>query len=170
MSVYWAFGALAACLVVAVVWSLVRSDERTERPDEAERLEGALEALRALEFERETGKVSDEEYGRLRARLEIDALRARDAAATAGGRAGTGERAGTRKTDRACPACGRALRGSERFCPSCGEKVAPSAALEEPGGRARGEPDAAARGEPDAAARGEPDAAARGEPDASAPG
>lgn len=134
MTAYWLFAALVACLVIAVVWSTLRSGS-VDETDDAVRLDGALEALRSLEFERETGKLSDGEYRRLRVRLEAEALRARDAAGS--DRPGAGGSGAGSSPPRPCAACGRPLEGRERFCPSCGREVS---------SRAAGRPDSPASG------------------------
>src|SRR5437773_1723029 len=92
--------ALGALLAVAAVWFVARpfllgpaTGERLEEPD-SERLaleeqrDRALAALKELEFDHRTGKVSDEDYRRLVGELRraaADALRALDV--------------GTRRTD-----------------------------------------------------------------------
>ena len=87
---------LGALLAVAAVWFVARpflhglaAEERLDDPGEAERGRLALEeerdrtlaALKELEFDHRTGKVSDEDYrglvGELR-RAAADALRALD--------------------------------------------------------------------------------------------
>jgi hypothetical protein len=85
--------AIGALLAVAAVWFVARpfltgspGEERVRDPDpirlalEEER-DGALAALKELEFDHRTGKVSDEDYrrqvGELR-RAAADALRALD--------------------------------------------------------------------------------------------
>ena len=88
--------ALGALLAVAAVWFVARpfyrrpaDDDRLDEPGAAERGRLALEeerdralaALKELEFDHRTGKVSDEDYrslvGELR-RAAADALRALD--------------------------------------------------------------------------------------------
>jgi hypothetical protein len=87
---------LGALLAVAAVWFVARpflrssaGEERLDDPGEAERGRLALEeerdralaALKELEFDHRTGKVSDEDYRRLVGELRraaADALRALD--------------------------------------------------------------------------------------------
>ncbi len=150
MSGFVLFGALLLLLATAVVWAAVRSSGGGAPADgAAARRDAALEALRELEFERETGKLPEEEYRRLRERLEVEAVRARDAALRAGARpespraretaappsatpasakpaSGGGAPAGEARAGGAragCPSCLRPLRGGEKFCPSCGSSL-----------------------------------------------
>ncbi len=139
MSGFALFGALLLLLATAVVWAALRSSGRSVPTDRAAaRRDAAIEALRELEFERETGKLPEEEYRRLRGRLEREAVRARDAALEAGPRPGSAAAAepaappsdGPSAADPAsgeaaatCPSCQRPLEGGERFCPSCGTSL-----------------------------------------------
>ncbi len=149
MSGFALFGALLLLLATAVVWAALRSSGRSVPTDRgAARRDAAIEALRELEFERETGKLPEEEYRRLRGRLEREAVRARDAALEAGPRPGStaaGEpdappsdasRSDAPPSDvpaaaepasggaeAACPSCQRPLEGGEKFCPSCGTSL-----------------------------------------------
>ncbi|HZQ66748.1 MAG TPA: hypothetical protein VFA66_16145 [Gaiellaceae bacterium] len=88
---------LGALLAVLAVWFVARpflagegGDDRYAEPDPArlaleERRDRALAALKELEFDHRTGKVSDDDYrlqvGELR-RAAADALRALDAGTT----------------------------------------------------------------------------------------
>jgi hypothetical protein len=120
---YLLFGGILILLAIAVVAAAVRSgksDQVIADPVRA-RKDVAIEALRALEFEFQTGKLAEEEYGRLRRELEVEAVRARDDA-RAGAPAdrtddGGGESAAGPPT---CANCGNDLAGGESFCPSCG--------------------------------------------------
>ena len=112
------------------------------------RRDRALAALREIEFDRATGKLSDEDFQRMHAAYEVealDALRAVDVAAeqrsvpaaqvalASGGlsdedaieRLIAEARASARdKKRRFCAECGTALEGSGRFCVECGTAVA----------------------------------------------
>jgi hypothetical protein len=90
---------LGALLAVAAVWFVARpflagsgTRERLDQPDQsrlalAEERDRALAALKELEFDHRTGKVSDEDYrpqvAELR-RAAADALRAFDSGTTRG--------------------------------------------------------------------------------------
>ncbi len=102
------FGSILFVLLGTIIWAAIRAGEDTGVAlDPDERVAAAIEALRDLEFEFRTGKVSDADYSRLRPRLEREALRARDAVD------------GSPATD-GCAVCGVTLDGTESFCPSCG--------------------------------------------------
>lgn len=131
MTGFWMFGGILIVLLATIVWAAFRAAEDTGAAlDPAERRDAAIEALRDLELEFRTGKVTEEEYRAVRARLERAALEARDAAtvgharADAGGAGGGGAdsaAAMTRaETSRVCTACSADLEGAEAFCPACG--------------------------------------------------
>jgi hypothetical protein len=85
------------------------------------RKELALAALKEIEFDRETGKLSDSDYQAMLARYTqeaVEALRAADAVAQLIAEA---RRAG--KGKRFCTNCGAELEGSGRFCVECGARV-----------------------------------------------
>ncbi len=137
------FAGILALLATAIIWGAVRAGRDAEGAlAPGERRDAAIEALRQLEFEHDTDKISEEEYLAVRERLRAEALAARDealvelpgtpAAGVAGGPVEGGdaqvvagsEDGGTRDaavTD--CPGCGAELRAGERFCPSCGRTV-----------------------------------------------
>jgi hypothetical protein len=130
---YVLFGGVLLLLTVAVFMAAVRSEGRGAAVADSvqARKDTAIEALRVLEFEHQTGKVSEEEYGPLRRRLELEAVQARDAAASEQGADGAGgESAGAASPAAdpdagaaSCGICGRLLAGSEAFCPACGAKL-----------------------------------------------
>ena len=104
------FGSILVVLLVTIIWAAIRAGEDTGASlGAAERRDAAIEALRELELEYRTGKLREEEYRELRARLEQTAIEARDAATTGFSR---------------CPGCEHALTGDEAFCPGCGAVVA----------------------------------------------
>jgi len=107
----YVFGAIMAALVLAVVFApLVEDRLRRAASGEttpARRKEEAVEALRELEFEYQTGKLSDEDYAQLRARYAREALAARDAQQEAA-------------AEGVCSVCGAGLRTGARFCSRCG--------------------------------------------------
>lgn len=134
--------ALAAVLVVLepvlrpTAWPPDRLPAIDDDPTLARR-DTALAALKEIEFDRATGKLSDEDYERLRATYTmeaLEALRAADAAfpdrLTAGPPARpadtvealiTSARASWKSNGRKfCIECGSGLEGSGRFCVECG--------------------------------------------------
>lgn len=86
----------------------------------------ALASLRDVEYDRVSGKLDDEDYRRLKAKLEREALAALAAAEAAGGASG----AETQRT--AIPAvssfpiehsCGFVNPPASRFCAGCGRPL-----------------------------------------------
>ena len=80
----------------------------------------ALAALKELEFDHRTGKVSDEDYRAALPGLRTgpaEALRALDTP-----RDIDPEREGERRMSD-CPTCGAGLPADARFCPACGREV-----------------------------------------------
>src|SRR3990170_1397825 len=115
---------IVAATGVLILWPLLR---RTD----AASAEMALAAIRELEFDYATGKISPEDYAVLRARYEAKALEAitQTAATPAAQVDGGGGRhlevlleeeiAAARSKNR-CVSCGESLPREARFCPSCG--------------------------------------------------
>lgn len=68
----------------------------------------AVEALRELEFDRQTGKISDADYTALKARYTEEAVVAMRARASGAG---------------ACPDCGSRPESDARFCSKCGASL-----------------------------------------------
>lgn len=100
---------------------------------EEEQLDGAVAALREIEFDRETGKLSDSDYAELKTRYTREALaelRASDAreASEAGGVAVTAM-AAVSPADAADPveAAIRRARQNQRSCGVCGPRPEPDA-------------------------------------------
>lgn len=113
MYAVYIFGTIMAVLVAAVIFApLIEGRWREGRGgvSAADRKEEAIAALRELEFEFQTGKVSDEDYATLRARYARQALTARDEL----GEASDGMR---------CPGCGSSVREGAKFCSACGGAV-----------------------------------------------
>lgn len=112
---YVLFGVVLLLLTVAVLMAAVRSGDRGAAGDSVRaRRDSAIEALRVLEFEYQTGKVSEDEYRPLRRRLELEAVQARDAMRS------DPDAAVDEPTEAWCGDCGRRLTGGEAFCPACG--------------------------------------------------
>jgi ribosomal protein L40E len=98
--------ALAVASLLYVLYPLFRADMAiTPRPraDSVRRQSPAVDALRELEFDRQTGKISDADYEPMKARYTEQALavmRAGDA--------------------RVCERCGPRAERDAEFCSSCG--------------------------------------------------
>lgn len=110
MYAVYIFGSIMAVLVAAVIFApLIEGRWREGKGGDsaADRKESAIAVLRELEFEYQTGKVSDEDYALLRARYAREALAARD-------------NLGETVDSRSCPACGAAPKKGAKFCSGCG--------------------------------------------------
>ncbi len=135
-------GTMLALLAVALVLEpIVRpaagaailrpdSDDEDISPEQRRR-DRALAALKEIEFDQATGKLSDADYGRMYARYAAEAVVAlKEAEGRAGGRAGgSAAAAAARPADRPsarrfCEECGSQLEGSGKFCVECGARVA----------------------------------------------
>lgn len=125
------FGGILIVLLATIIWAAIRAGEDTGASlGAAERRDAAIEALRDLELEYRTGKLGEEEYAELRARLERTAIDARDAVTSERGGRKHRPAGRVRRTSEApgrCRECGRALEGDEGFCPDCGAAFAGSA-------------------------------------------
>lgn len=92
----------------------------------------ALLALREIEFDRATGKLAEEDYLRLKAKYESDAIAAiraeeqaaQDDARPAGDRAEEVIRRAKQQVRRACPTCGPRPEPNAVYCSSCGRSLA----------------------------------------------
>jgi ribosomal protein L40E len=134
---------LAAGLVgLAVLWVVLQPlvapapprPRAMEPPDPEETPKGiALTALKEIEFDRETGKLSTEDYELLKAKYTaaaLEALRAESAArppddieAMIAARVRTLRSAETTTSPGACPSCGPRLEPDAIFCSSCGTQL-----------------------------------------------
>ena len=117
---------LGAILIVLVLGVMVAPLFREEGPAEeleslppAERREAALEAVGDLRFEHETGKMSEEEYRRLRTHFGRVILAAEEEMEA------TGEEA---PAPDPCPECGETPDDPVKFCPKCGARQPGAAA------------------------------------------
>jgi hypothetical protein len=95
-------------------------------PEETRR-GAALIALKEIDFDRATGKLSDADYETLKARYTSEALaalREDDASGPDAVEALIAERVqGLAAGVRYCSACGRPLEAAARFCSECGEQM-----------------------------------------------
>lgn len=122
---------------VAVRPVAIFSDSDDEDDPVQRRRDRALAALKEIEFDHATAKLSNADYERLRTSYTaeaLEALRASDGAASApvGSAAESAEDAVERlivlaraqaKGKKFCIECGSPLEGSGRFCVECGSKV-----------------------------------------------
>ncbi len=124
MTAVYLFGAILVILLAAVILSPLREGRRpageAHGPAAARaRKDAAIEALRELEFEFQTGKISDEDYQSLRRRWAHQAIQARDE---------LGEKLGG--VPARCGTCGSEPRPGARFCSRCGSPLATDGAEE----------------------------------------
>ncbi len=96
-----------------------------------EQLTGArnsvYDAIRDLEFDRATGKLSDTDYKAMRGRYDLraaDILQKMDrlAAKPPAGKTARAHKSGAGKTT--CPQCRKPVEPGDRFCPVCGTRLA----------------------------------------------
>lgn len=81
----------------------------------------ALSAIKELEFDYQTGKLSEEDYRSLRSRYEKDAVEAMKGLDGLG----KGARFRTKKGEEGrliCSSCGEEVPSRSRFCPNCGTR------------------------------------------------
>jgi hypothetical protein len=112
------FGGILALLLAAVIFAPMverKSVREAEAPTPEGRKARALDALRELEFEFETGKMAESDYQKLRAHWAAEAIEARDS---------LGESSGSDVQAGDCPVCGADLKPGARFCSRCGESLA----------------------------------------------
>lgn len=112
MYAVYVFGTIMAILVAAVIFAPMiegrwREGARKGQTSASARKDAAIAALRELEFEYQTGKVSEEDYAALRARYAREALAARD-------------ELGETASAASCPACGATVKEGAKFCTACG--------------------------------------------------
>ena len=121
-----------------------RGPGRIEPPDPEETPKGvALAALKEIEFDRETGKLSDEDYAFLKGKYTgaaLEALRAEEANASAGPagdvevmiaarvRALRSAATSALPGAPACPGCGPRPEPLAVFCSTCGHRLQPGGA------------------------------------------
>jgi len=134
MIAVYVFGGIMLVLIVAVLVGSLVEKEPTDpggagiRPEEAQA--AAIEALREIEFEYQTGKLLEADYVGLRNRYAALALGARDAIAEQPDAIAEQPDAG----DRSCHACGASFGGQAKFCPRCGVEQAAQSPSEGEGG------------------------------------
>lgn len=100
---------LAVAALCFVLWPLIvpAAARRSAPMSGASSQDNAVEALRELEFDRATGKISDSDYGSLKASYTRKAL--------------TVMRAGDRAV---CERCGPRAEPDAVFCSTCGASLA----------------------------------------------
>lgn len=100
------------------------ADDRIENLISAR--ENAIDAIRDLEFDHATGKLSDADYKQMRARYDLRAaevLQKMDAI-TLGAKKSGGSGKAAAAASGTCPRCKTKLQKDDRFCPTCGQRLA----------------------------------------------
>ena len=122
-------GALALWLVLWPMFSRTPAAPRpVEPPDPEETARGvALTALKEIEFDRETGKLSDEDYRFLKEKYTAQALEA--LRAEEGERAADDVEAMIARRVRALRSAAASAPPDALVCPSCGPRPEPDAAF-----------------------------------------
>jgi hypothetical protein len=126
---------LVVCLLPAavfVLWPLFSNDseevEPPPQPDSSssleERKKAAYAALKEAEFDRRTGKLSEEDYDKLVARYKSQALEAIAALDRRQGGAVSAPAADATPQVRFCAQCGTKIPSGAKFCAGCGSKLA----------------------------------------------
>lgn len=104
--------ALAVASLCYVLYPLLRPNAAVVSPVPSrpgmDTQSSAVEALRELEFDRQTGKISDADYGLLKARYTEEALTVMRAAESGAS---------------ACRSCGPRPESDADFCSSCGARL-----------------------------------------------
>ena len=82
-----------------------------------------FDAIRDLEFDRATGKLSDEDYRQMRAQYDAQAVQVLQQldALTATQKEAPPKQSSAAKTT--CPRCHKRVQAGDRFCPSCGASL-----------------------------------------------
>jgi len=129
----------AVLAVIALVFVLHPLFDDSARPSRTpKKLEAeapaveAVQALREIEFDRETGKLSDSDYGTLKARYTREAVAAfREEESEISGDAGDAAEAVIlryRKRQLGCSECGPRPEPDAVYCSNCGRYLAASCA------------------------------------------
>jgi hypothetical protein len=115
--------ALAVASLCYVLYPLLRSTPLAGMPGRPPRVDAtveasgyAVDALRELEFDRQTGKISDADYAPLKARYTEQAVAVM--------RSGTDTAANRSENPRSvCPRCGPRPEAGAEFCSDCGARL-----------------------------------------------
>jgi hypothetical protein len=88
-------------------------------------IERAVDALREVEFDRATGKLSDTDYARLKAAYTVDAVLAMRNEDASGARGDAAEALIERYRHLVgnCPHCGERAEPAASFCSNCGRRL-----------------------------------------------
>ncbi|HEV7704189.1 MAG TPA: zinc ribbon domain-containing protein [Gemmatimonadaceae bacterium] len=130
-------GAILAVIALVIVLyplfdELALPSRRSREPEGATPRVEAVQALREIEFDRETGKLSDGDYAALKTRYTRDAVAAmRDEESGIAGSAGDAVEAVIlqyRRRQLGCSVCGPRPEPDAIYCSTCGRYLAASCA------------------------------------------
>lgn len=129
-------GALLAVIALVVVLYPLFDDlslpKRVRKADGAKPSTEAVQALREIEFDRETGKLSDSDYAALKSRYTREAVAAmRDEESGVAGPSGDAAEAVIlqyRRRQLGCTVCGPRPEPDAIYCSTCGRYLAASCA------------------------------------------
>ena len=120
-----ALGALAYVLFPVFMNAGMDAPDPAPRrePDDTER---AVDALREVEFDRATGKLSDDDYAALKSAYTAEAVEAMRASEAAPVPDDEAEALIARYRERVvtCPGCGERPEPAAAFCSNCGRRLA----------------------------------------------
>jgi hypothetical protein len=128
-------GAILAVIALVIVLyplfdELSVPSRRSRKPEGATPQAEAVQALREIEFDRETGKLSDSDYASLKSRYTRDAVAAmRDQEAGVAGESGDAAEAVIlqyRRRQLGCTVCGPRPELDAIYCSTCGRYLAAS--------------------------------------------
>lgn len=120
-----ALGALAYVLYPVFIASDAPAPDLAPRQEPTD-TQRAVDALREVEFDRATGKLSDDDYAALRASCTAEAVQAMRAADGTAPPDDAAEAliASYRRAVAVCPSCGERPEPAAVFCSSCGRRLA----------------------------------------------
>lgn len=123
--------ALAALIVIGVLFFTLRISPKHLPPEESETpikpLEEAkariYESLRDLQFEYRLGKLSDEDYQASKAELQKELARVLQQMDAAGPATPAKPAAAAKPKGNVCPHCGASFKEKLKFCGECGKAM-----------------------------------------------
>lgn len=125
----------SVCLGALLLWMAFGGSGGTQDIDEGEfdpveetPRGRALIAIKELEFDRETGKIADDDYRELKERLSLEAMRVLDQTDPGATGAAVSEISVAGFRSLTCPTCGPRPEPDAIYCSNCGRRVPAAAA------------------------------------------